>query len=91
MLTENVVWEPEGTPNPAGQMNTPNTWTYKPPSAATIPIEFNVDLFPREEASNVPENPNLLMSSKGIGEPPLVLANSVFFAIKHADVSGQKR
>lgn len=90
MLTENVVWEPEGTPNPAGQMNTPNTWTYKPPSAATIPIEFNVDLFPREEASKVPENPNLLMSSKGIGEPPLVLANSVFFAIKHAVLAARK-
>jgi xanthine dehydrogenase/oxidase len=90
MLTENVVWEPKGTPNPAGRMNTPNTWTYKPPCAATIPIDFRVDLFPREEASEVPENPNLLMSSKGVGEPPLVLANTVFFAIKHAVLAARK-
>ena len=90
VLTEKVVWEPIGTPNPAGMLNTPNTWTYKPPCAATIPIDFRVDLFPREDASEVPENPNLMMSSKGVGEPPLVLANTVFFAVKHAILAARK-
>jgi xanthine dehydrogenase/oxidase len=90
VTTEKVVWEPPGTPNPTGMLNTPNTWTYKPPCAATIPIDFRVDLFPREDASEVPENPNLLMSSKGVGEPPLVLANTVFFAIKRAVLAARK-
>jgi xanthine dehydrogenase/oxidase len=90
VLTEKVVWEPKGTPNPAGMLNTPNTWTYKPPCAATIPIDLRVDLFPREDASEVPDNPNLLMSSKGVGEPPLVLANTVFFAIKRAVLAARK-
>ena len=48
-----------------------------------IPLEFNVHLFPRDE-SNVPENPNDLLSAKDVGEAPLVLASSVFFAIKAA-------
>jgi xanthine dehydrogenase/oxidase len=84
VLSEKLVWEPAGTLNPTGKLNTPNTWTYKPPCAASIPIDFRVDLFPREDAPRVPENPNDLMSSKGVGEPPLVLANTVFFAVKHA-------
>ncbi|MFN3848942.1 MAG: molybdopterin cofactor-binding domain-containing protein [Spirosomataceae bacterium] len=90
VTTEKVVWEPVGTANPAGMLNTPNTWTYKPPCAASIPLDFRVDLFPREAASEVPENPNLLMSSKGVGEPPLVLANTVFFAIKHAVLAARQ-
>lgn len=90
MLCEKLVWEPKGTTNPAGQLNTPNTWTYKPPCAASIPLDFRVDFFPREDAPEVPENPNLVMSSKGIGEPPLVLSNTVFFAIKHAILAARQ-
>ena len=90
VLSEKLVWEPPGTPNPTGKLNTPNTWTYKPPCAASIPIDFRVDLFPREDALRVPENPNELMSSKGVGEPPLVLANTVFFAVKHAVLAARK-
>ena len=90
VLCEKVVWEPKGTKNPAGALNTPNTWTYKPPCASTIPIDFRVDLYPREDAAHIPENPNLLMSSKGVGEPPLVLANTVFFAIKHAVLAARQ-
>ena len=90
MLSEKLVWEPNGTTNPAGQLNTPNTWTYKPPCAASIPLDFRVDFFPREDAREVPENPNLVMSSKGIGEPPLVLSNTVFFAIKHAILAARQ-
>jgi xanthine dehydrogenase/oxidase len=45
---------------------------------------MNVHLFPRDIAKNVPEDSNDLFSSKEVGEPPLVLSNSVFFAVKDA-------
>jgi xanthine dehydrogenase/oxidase len=32
----------------------------------------------------VPDNPNVLFSAKEVGELPLVLATSVFFAVKSA-------
>ncbi len=89
MLTEDVIFEPKETTNTPGQLNTPNTWTYKPPCAKTIPIDFRVDLFPRD-SSEIPVNPNLMMNSKGVGEPPLVLANTVFFAVKHAIMAARK-
>lgn len=81
VLTEELIFEPTG-PN-KGRNNTPNTWTYKPPATSTIPIELHTDLFPRF-SSNVKQDPNLLMGSKGVGEPPLVLAASVYFAVKRA-------
>lgn len=91
VTTEKLVWQDKTVPGAVkGKLNTPNTWTYKPPCAATIPLDFRVDLFPRDSATDVPENPNLLMSSKGIGEPPLVLANTVFFAIKKAVLAARK-
>ncbi|RED48528.1 molybdopterin cofactor-binding domain-containing protein [Aestuariispira insulae] len=82
VLTEDLVFQPEG--ENAGRLNTVNTWRYKPPAITTIPLEMNVHLFPRELAAHVPENPNTLFSSKEVGEPPLVLANTVFFALKRA-------
>ena len=91
MTTEYWVTQQHGTKStPIGALNTVNTWTYKPPAATCIPKDFRVDLFPRDSADEVPENPNLLMSSKGVGEPPLVLANTVFFAIKHAILAARK-
>ncbi len=81
VTTEKLVFEPDG--DEQGRLNTVNTWRYKPPATTNIPLEFNVHLFPRDE-SDVPENPNDLLSAKDVGEPPLVLANSVFFAIKAA-------
>ncbi|MEO0575261.1 MAG: molybdopterin cofactor-binding domain-containing protein [Pseudomonadota bacterium] len=81
VMTEKLVFEPEG--DEQGRLNTVNTWRYKPPATTNIPLEFNVHLFPRDD-SDVPENPNDLFSAKDVGEPPLVLANSVFFAIKAA-------
>ena len=82
LLTENLVFQPDGPEK--GRLNTLNTWRYKPPAITTIPLQMNVYLFPRDLASDVPENPNGLLSSKEVGEPPLVLANSVFFALKAA-------
>jgi xanthine dehydrogenase/oxidase len=88
VLSEEVIYQPDG-PN-KGALNTDNTWRYKMPATTSIPIEMNVDLFPRSDAKSVPENPNDLYSSKEVGEPPLVLAITAFFAIKHAVLSARK-
>ena len=82
VLSEKLVFEPQGVE--AGRLNTLNTWTYKPPATTSIPLEFNVRLFPRDLAAAVPENPTEVLSSKEVGEPPLVLATTVFFAVKAA-------
>ena len=83
LLTEKLVFEPEGENK--GRLNADNTWRYKIPAVTTIPLEMNTYLFPRgEKAQDVPEDANEIFSAKEVGEPPLVLANSVFFAIKAA-------
>jgi len=83
VLTEDLVYQPEGSAE-AGRLNTVNTWRYKPPAVTTIPLEFNTHLFPRDLAPQVPENPANVLSAKEVGEPPLVLATSVFLAVKDA-------
>ena len=84
LLTEKLVFQQDG--DDQGRLNTTNTWRYKVPAITTIPLEMNVHLFPRNLASvaGIPEDPNDIFSSKEVGEPPLVLANSVFFAVKAA-------
>lgn len=83
VLTEDLVYQPEGSVE-EGRLNTVNTWRYKPPAVTTIPLEFNTHLFPRDLAPEVPENPANVLSAKEVGEPPLVLATSVFLAVKDA-------
>jgi xanthine dehydrogenase/oxidase len=81
VLSEKLVFEPEGVNE--GRLNTLNTWTYKPPATTSIPLELNVHLYPRD-LPNVPENPADILSAKEIGEPPLVLSVTAFFAVKAA-------
>jgi len=57
---------------------------YKIPTAADIPLEFNVSLL--EKSSN----PRALHSSKAVGEPPLFMAASVFFAIHDALLASRR-
>ena len=57
---------------------------YKLPGFTDIPQVFNVSLL--KGASN----PRAVYSSKAVGEPPLFLASSVFFAIKEAIKSARK-
>ncbi|RDD44883.1 Xanthine dehydrogenase/oxidase [Trichoplax sp. H2] len=64
--------------SPEGKLLTRGPSTYKLPTSRDIPNEFYVSLLP-----NVP-NDKAVFSSKGIGEPPLFLGSSVFFAIKDA-------
>lgn len=90
LLTEKLVSETEG--DNKGRLNSTNTWRYKIPAVTTIPLEMNTFLFPRDEESvqSIPEDSNQIFSAKEVGEPPLVLANSVFFAIKAAIRASRK-
>ncbi|WP_438023580.1 molybdopterin cofactor-binding domain-containing protein [Sorangium sp. So ce233] len=88
VLSEDVLFQPDGPD--AGALNADNTWRYKVPATTSIPIEFNVDLFPRSTAPEIPENPYDLYSSKEVGEPPLVLAVTAFFALKHAILAARQ-
>jgi xanthine dehydrogenase/oxidase len=64
--------------SPSGYLFTRGPGFYKIPGVADIPVEMNVTLM--KKASDL----KAVYSSKGIGEPPLFLAASVFFAIKEA-------
>jgi xanthine dehydrogenase/oxidase len=88
VLSEELVFQPDGEQR--GALNTTNTWQYKPPASTSIPIDLRVEIFPRAAASEVREDPNLLLSSKGVGEPPLVLAASVHSAVKQAVLDARK-
>lgn len=84
LTSEKLVFQEDGPE--IGRLTTDNTWRYKPPATTSIPLELNTHLFPRDSLSvaDIPEDPNDIFSAKEVGEPPLVLANSVFFAIKAA-------
>ncbi|KAL6258955.1 hypothetical protein P5V15_008880 [Pogonomyrmex californicus] len=58
--------------------------TYKLPGFSNIPQEFNVSLLKGAT------NPRAIYSSKAVGEPPLFLASSAFFAIKEAIKAARK-
>eukprot|EP01111_Echinosteliopsis_oligospora_P015503 TRINITY_DN6157_c0_g1_i1.p1 TRINITY_DN6157_c0_g1~~TRINITY_DN6157_c0_g1_i1.p1 ORF type:complete len:771 (+),score=277.00 TRINITY_DN6157_c0_g1_i1:923-3235(+) len=58
--------------------------TYKIPSFNDIPEDFRVSLL--QDAPNS----RAIHSSKGVGEPPLFLSSSVFFAIREAIASARQ-
>ncbi|KAL7297372.1 hypothetical protein TKK_0009757 [Trichogramma kaykai] len=64
--------------SPTGVVYSRGPGVYKIPGFADIPQEFNVSLLKGVS------NPRAVYSSKAVGEPPLFLASSVFFAIKEA-------
>jgi len=82
VLTEDVTYQTDPSRDDFGRLNSDNTWRYKPPAVTSIPIEMNVHFFPRYDV--VQPDANELFSSKEVGEPPLVLATSVFLAVKNA-------
>ncbi|CAH0702363.1 unnamed protein product [Spodoptera exigua] len=69
---EELIYSPNGTLFSRGP------GAYKIPGFGDIPQEFNVSLL-----KGAP-NPRAVYSSKAVGEPPLFLASSAFFAIKEA-------
>ncbi|XP_021073324.1 xanthine dehydrogenase/oxidase [Mus pahari] len=64
--------------SPEGSLHTRGPSTYKIPAFGSIPIEFRVSLL-----RDCP-NKKAIYASKAVGEPPLFLASSIFFAIKDA-------
>ncbi|CAH2108386.1 unnamed protein product [Euphydryas editha] len=64
--------------SPTGTLYSRGPGAYKIPGFGDIPQEFNVSLL-----KGAP-NPRAVYSSKAVGEPPLFLACSAFFAIKEA-------
>ena len=76
LTMEEVNWKPNG------QITTVSPSTYKIPAASDIPKKFNVEIF-----KNGKNKENVVNKSKTTGEPPLMLAMSVFYAIKDAIAS----
>lgn len=73
---EELCWDEKG------RLTTDGPATYKIPAIGDMPHQFNVDLLkdsPNEEAT--------VFHSKAVGEPPLMLAISVFSAIRDAVAS----
>ncbi|WP_417683840.1 xanthine dehydrogenase molybdopterin binding subunit [Roseibium sp.] len=73
LTTEELVWDEDG------RLRTHAPSTYKIPAAADIPEDFRVDLY---ESKGNPQD--TIYRSKAVGEPPVMLANSVFCAINDA-------
>ncbi|WP_024301134.1 xanthine dehydrogenase molybdopterin binding subunit [Pseudogulbenkiania sp. MAI-1] len=76
LTSEELYWQPDGPRS--GLLATHAPSTYKIPTAYDVPEHFNVKLF---DNANHEEG---LHHSKAVGEPPLMLALSVFFAIRDA-------
>uniref|UniRef100_A0A8D0HBB7 Xanthine dehydrogenase/oxidase n=1 Tax=Sphenodon punctatus TaxID=8508 RepID=A0A8D0HBB7_SPHPU len=69
--------------SPEGNLYTRGPGMYKIPAFGDIPIEFHVSLL-----RDCP-NSKAIYSSKAVGEPPLFLSASVFYAIKDAILSAR--
>uniref|UniRef100_A0A182PWW4 xanthine dehydrogenase n=1 Tax=Anopheles epiroticus TaxID=199890 RepID=A0A182PWW4_9DIPT len=69
--------------SPAGEVFSRGPGSYKLPGFANIPGELNVSLL-----TGAP-NPRAVYSSKAIGEPPLFLASSVYFATRAAIIAAR--
>ncbi|ETE63145.1 Xanthine dehydrogenase/oxidase, partial [Ophiophagus hannah] len=70
--------------SPEGNLYTRGPGMYKIPAFGDIPSEFHVSLL-----RDCP-NSKAIYSSKAVGEPPLFLAASVFYAIKDAILSARE-
>jgi xanthine dehydrogenase large subunit len=75
LTTEELWWKPDG------KLMTHAPSTYKIPTVNDTPPEFNVKLFKNRNAEDS------IHRSKAVGEPPLLLPFSVFFAIRDAVAS----
>jgi xanthine dehydrogenase large subunit len=72
LTTEQLVWKGDGT------LATHAPSTYKIPATGDIPAHFKVDLWPE------PNREDNVYGSKAVGEPPFMLAISVFEALRDA-------
>jgi xanthine dehydrogenase large subunit len=72
LTTEQLVW------NDKGVLSTHAPSTYKIPATGDVPAHFKVDFWPE------PNREDNVFGSKAVGEPPLMLAISVFEALRDA-------
>ena len=72
LTTEQLVW------NDKGMLTTHAPSTYKIPTAGDVPKHFKVELWPE------PNREDNVFGSKAVGEPPLMLAISVYEALRDA-------
>ena len=76
LTAEELCW------NAAGELNTHAPSTYKIPTCSDLPVDFRVQLL-----QNAANREDTIYRSKAVGEPPLMLALSVFHAIRDAIAS----
>jgi xanthine dehydrogenase large subunit len=72
LTSEQLVW------NDKGLLTTHAPSTYKIPTAGDVPAHFKVSLWPE------PNREDNVFGSKAVGEPPFMLAVSVYEAMRHA-------
>jgi xanthine dehydrogenase large subunit len=72
LTTEQLVW------NDKGFLSTHAPSTYKIPTSGDVPAHFKVDLWPE------PNREDNVFGSKAVGEPPFMLAISVYEALRDA-------
>ncbi|MDB5872989.1 MAG: xanthine dehydrogenase, molybdenum binding subunit apoprotein [Ramlibacter sp.] len=72
LTTEQLVW------NDKGYLSTHAPSTYKIPATGDVPEHFKVDLWPE------PNREDNVFGSKAVGEPPFMLAISVWEALREA-------
>ena len=73
MLSEAVRWDAA-----TGALTTGSLWTYKAPLVDAVPRTFNVHLLPASPHARG------ILSSKAVGEPPLLLASTALHAAQAA-------
>jgi xanthine dehydrogenase large subunit len=72
LTTEQLVWSDDG------ELATHAPSTYKIPATGDVPEHFNIELWPE------PNREDNVGGSKAVGEPPLMLAISVWEALREA-------
>lgn len=75
-----------------GALATTGPGTYKIPGFSDIPQVFNVSMLRHDENGKMLDWKHLktIQSSKGVGEPPLFLGSTVFFALRGAVKAARK-
>jgi xanthine dehydrogenase large subunit len=77
LTTEELVWDAKG------RLSTHAPSTYKIPTAGDVPAQFKVDFWPE------PNREDNVFGSKAVGEPPFMLAISVWEALRDAVASAR--
>jgi xanthine dehydrogenase large subunit len=79
LTTEELWWDGKGS------LKTHAPSTYKIPTSSDMAIDFRVQLL-----QNATNREDTIYRSKAVGEPPLMLGISVFYAIRDAITTAQK-